>query len=75
VLVLGGPFLLNLILEVQAKSLPCNGVLVSYITRLESLAKDKHASLLQALVNYGCKKFFNIGPWGATVARQQSERK
>jgi hypothetical protein len=24
---------------------------------------DKHSSLLRALVDYGCKKFCNIGPW------------
>jgi hypothetical protein len=24
---------------------------------------DKHFSLLQKAVNYGCKKFYNIGPW------------
>jgi hypothetical protein len=23
---------------------------------------DNHSSLLQKLVNYGCKKFYNIGP-------------
>jgi len=25
------------------------------------LARDKHSSLLQVLLNYGCKKFYNIG--------------
>jgi len=24
---------------------------------------DKHYSLLQTFVNYGCKKFYNFGPW------------
>jgi hypothetical protein len=28
------------------------------------LARDKHSSLLRTLVNYGRKKFDNIGPWG-----------
>jgi hypothetical protein len=32
-------------------------------TMLETLAMDKHSSLLQKIVNYGCKKFHNIGPW------------
>ncbi len=30
---------------------------------LEELAKDKHSSLLRKFVNYGRKKFYNIGPW------------
>jgi hypothetical protein len=30
---------------------------------MESLAKDKHSSLLRKSVNYGRKKFHNIGPW------------
>jgi hypothetical protein len=29
---------------------------------LERLARVKHAGLLQAFVNYGRKKFYNIGP-------------
>jgi hypothetical protein len=33
-------------------------------TRLERLARDKHCSLLQKTVNYGCKKFYRIGPRG-----------
>jgi hypothetical protein len=31
-------------------------------TRLERLARDKHSSLLRKSVNYGQKKFYNIGP-------------
>ncbi len=27
------------------------------------LASDKHPSLLRIFVNYGRKKFYNIGPW------------
>ncbi len=34
-----------------------------YQTRLERLARGKHSSLLQKLVYYGCKKFYNVGPW------------
>jgi len=30
--------------------------------RLERLARDKHSSLLRALVNYGREKFYSIGP-------------
>jgi hypothetical protein len=29
---------------------------------LERPAKDKHSSLIQKFVNYGLKKFYNIGP-------------
>ncbi len=32
--------------------------------RLERLAMDKHSSLLRTILNYGCKKFYNIGPRG-----------
>jgi hypothetical protein len=31
-------------------------------TRPEKPAKDKHSSVLQTLVNYGRKKFYNIRP-------------
>ncbi len=30
-------------------------------TELERLARDKHSSLLQTFVNYGCEKFYKIG--------------
>jgi hypothetical protein len=30
---------------------------------VEKLAKDKYSSLLGKFVNYGHKKFYNIGPW------------
>jgi hypothetical protein len=30
---------------------------------LEKPARDKHSSLLQAFINYGLKKFYNIGSW------------
>jgi hypothetical protein len=32
--------------------------------KLERLARDKHSSLLQTLINYGRKKFYNNGPRG-----------
>ncbi len=32
-------------------------------TRLERVARDKHSSLLRTFVNYGRKKFYNIGSW------------
>ncbi len=35
---------------------------------LERLAKDKHSSLLRKSVNYGQKKFYNIGPRSAKVS-------
>ncbi len=35
-----------------------------YQTRLKKLAMDKLSSLLRKWVNYGCEKFYTIGPWG-----------
>ncbi len=40
-------------------------------TRLERLARDKHSSLLQKSVNYGQKKFNNIGPRVPTEVSEQ----
>jgi hypothetical protein len=34
-----------------------------YYTSPERLGRDKHSTLLQTIVNYGRKKFYNIGPW------------
>ncbi len=36
-------------------------------TRLEKLARDKHASLLQKFVTYNRKNLYNIGPWTRTL--------
>ncbi len=33
-----------------------------HLTRQETLAKDKHSSLLRTFANYGREKFHNIGP-------------
>jgi hypothetical protein len=41
-----------------------SGLTRKYWTRLERLAKDKHSSLLQKSINYGCKKFNSTGPGG-----------
>jgi hypothetical protein len=30
---------------------------------MERRASDKHTSLLQTSVNYGHRKFYDIGPW------------
>ncbi len=38
-------------------------VMLSVVVPLERLAIDKHARLLRTFVNYGRKKFDNIGPW------------
>jgi hypothetical protein len=38
-----------------------------YKTRLERLAKDKHSSLLQKLINYGHKKVYNIDTWSVNL--------
>jgi hypothetical protein len=35
---------------------------------MERPARDKHSSLLRTIVNYGRKKFYNIGPWNDKVA-------
>ncbi len=32
------------------------------MTRLEKFSRDKHSSLYRKFVNYGVKKFYNIGP-------------
>ncbi len=37
-------------------------------TRLLKFARDKHSSLLQKFVNYGRKKFYNIGPGTVKLA-------
>jgi hypothetical protein len=37
-------------------------------TTLETLAKDKHSSLLRKFVKCGRKKLYNIGPRPAVVA-------
>jgi hypothetical protein len=39
-----------------------SGLTSKHWARLERLARDKHSSLLQKTVNYGRKKFYNIGP-------------
>ena len=31
---------------------------------VEVIIKDKHSSLLQEGINYGCEKFNRIEPWG-----------
>jgi hypothetical protein len=61
--------------EVKTRSLPKRSTfqflhsVVSYglahehKTKLERLAKDKHYSLLEKLVNYDHKKLYNIWPW------------
>jgi hypothetical protein len=36
------------------------------------LARNKHSSLLLKCVNYGQKKFYNIGPWSNVVGKAKS---
>jgi hypothetical protein len=43
------------LLEGRLLTLPAN-------TRLEKLARDRHSSLLPKFVNYGQKRFYNMGP-------------
>jgi hypothetical protein len=38
------------------------GLLSNIRLGLERLASDKRSNALQKFVNYGCKKFYNIGP-------------
>ncbi len=38
------------------------------MTRLERTTRDKHSSLLQIFVTYGCKKFYESGSWTAQKA-------
>jgi hypothetical protein len=40
--------------------------------RLESLARDKHDSLLRKSVNYGRKKFYNFGPFAKCYKKYTS---
>jgi hypothetical protein len=42
---------------------------------LERLARDKHSSLLQTLVNYVRKKFYNIGPRSDTSSESATSWK
>ncbi len=39
------------------------GLTHKHYTRLKRLARDKTSGLLQKPIKYGCKKFYNIGPW------------
>ncbi len=39
-----------------------SGLTNNHYTRLKRQARDKHYSLLRTFVNYGRKKFYNIGP-------------
>ncbi len=44
------------------------GLMCKHFVRLDKISCDKHSSLLQTIINYGRKKFYNIGPWN--VARK-----
>jgi hypothetical protein len=39
-----------------------SGLTHKHWTRLEKLARDKHSIILRKSINYGQKKFYNIGP-------------
>jgi hypothetical protein len=39
------------------------------LIRLERLVKEKHSSLLETLINYNCKSFYNIDPWRRLALR------
>ncbi len=71
----GKPFQSSLLFVGKARSLPLNGApqrcltcvgialpAHTVYTILESLARDKHSSLLQKFVTCGSKKFDTIGP-------------
>jgi hypothetical protein len=53
------------------------GLTHKHLTRLEMPATNKHYSLLLTFVNYGRKKFYNIGPWYAlaSTTRNRPEHK
>jgi len=40
----------------------CNPIFYEIDSMLVMLARGKHPSLLGILINYGHKKFYNIGP-------------
>ncbi len=42
-----------------------SGLIHNHNTKLKKLVRHKHSSLVQTFVNYGSKKFYNIGMWGA----------
>ncbi len=57
----------SLVFASKAKSLPGRGPLAhsfnrKYYTWLERVARDKTPSLIETLVHYGCKKFYNNDP-------------
>jgi hypothetical protein len=70
----GKPFHPSVMIVGEARGLPesgasarCftevgSGLTNNHYTRLERLVRDKHSSLLRKFVNYGQKKFYNIGP-------------
>jgi hypothetical protein len=55
--------------DTSSLSIPCQSIRVcsaltrKHETKLERLATEKHASLLQTFVNYVCTKFYIIGSW------------
>ncbi len=71
----GKPFQSCLLFAGKPRSLPYSNAIQRFFNRvsscftnrhqtwLERLALDKHSSLLRKFVNYGRKKFYNIGPW------------
>jgi len=38
---------------------------------MKRLTRDKHSSLLRIFVNYGCDKFYNVGPWSIHLWQKQ----
>jgi hypothetical protein len=44
------------------------GLCLKHKARLEMPDNDKHSNLLRTFVNYGRKKFYNIGPWSHFIA-------
>jgi hypothetical protein len=76
---LARPFQPSLIFVGKARRVPYSGVpercltwvglslTCKYYIRLERSARDKHTSLLRSFINYGCKKFYNIGTWSCMI--------
>jgi hypothetical protein len=79
----GKPFQPSLMFVGKARSQPKSGAPERYFTRagsslackhytrLERLATDKCYALFLKFVTYGCKKFYNIGPWSAVGSSEK----
>ncbi len=57
------PFQPSLMFTSRVRAYPNEAPFVhKHLTCMERLAKDKHSSLLQTVINYGYKMFYHNGP-------------